>query len=139
MISNKCMYALKAVLELSKRTGQGPVTIGDIASAQGIPARFLEAILRELKQGGVTDSIRGKDGGYLLARTPREISVGTIIELMEGPLLGPTTDQEPTEVFSEIWKQAQDCIGKVLGQTTYDKIVEREAELRGHFVSDYAI
>ncbi|MFT5126221.1 MAG: Rrf2 family cysteine metabolism transcriptional repressor, partial [Verrucomicrobiales bacterium] len=50
MISNRCLYALKAVVELAEQEGLGPVTIAEIARKQGIPSRFLEAILRQLKQ-----------------------------------------------------------------------------------------
>jgi Rrf2 family cysteine metabolism transcriptional repressor len=52
MISNKCVYALKAMLELSLRENDGPVPISEIAQAQNIPSRFLEGILRQLKQAG---------------------------------------------------------------------------------------
>ena len=69
MISNKCNYALRALLELAKRDGGGPATIVDIAQAQSIPARFLEAILRQLKQAGLTESVRGK-GAIACRRAP---------------------------------------------------------------------
>jgi hypothetical protein len=59
-ISQKCEYAVRAVFELAKRVGRGPVRIADIAEAQAIPVRFLEVILSQLKQGGFVDSQRGK-------------------------------------------------------------------------------
>jgi len=66
-ISQKCFYALKAILELSLRYGQGPTKTGDIAEAQHIPARFPEVILSELKQLGAVVSQRGARGGLSAA------------------------------------------------------------------------
>ena len=86
MISNKCYYGLRAMLELAIHEGDGPITIGDIAAARNIPVRFLEAILRQLKQAGLADSARGKEGGYQLARPAREISAASIIDAIEGPV-----------------------------------------------------
>ena len=77
-ISQKCQYALRAVFELAKHYGQGPVKIADIAKAQAIPLRFLEVILSQLRQGGFAGSRRGNEGGYLLVRSPREFATGHI-------------------------------------------------------------
>ena len=87
-LSQKCQYAIRAVFQLAKEHGGGPIKIADVAEAQAIPPRFLELILGELKQGGFTESRRGKRGGYLLARPPAQITVGDIIRFVEGPL-GP--------------------------------------------------
>ena len=78
MISKKCEYALRAVLALSRQAGNSPMTIHQMAQAQDIPERFLEAILRDLKQSGLTESIRGKDGGYKLTKSPSHIPFGSI-------------------------------------------------------------
>ena len=88
MISQKCQYALRAIFDLAKHYGQGPVKIGDVAEAQAIPPRFLEVILSQLKQGGFVESRRGAEGGYLLARAPRQLVVGEVLRFVEGPL-GP--------------------------------------------------
>ena len=67
-ISKRCRYGLRAIFELALRGTSEPVKIQDIASAQGIPQRFLEIILSELKQGGFVESRRGSNGAYMLAR-----------------------------------------------------------------------
>ena len=85
--SQKCQYALRAVLELAKHMDGGPTRVADIAEAQAIPPRFLENILNELKQGGFVQSVRGRAGGYLLARQPDEITVGEIIRFIQGPIV----------------------------------------------------
>ncbi len=86
LISRKCRYALRAVLELTMCNGQGPVKITDIAEAQAIPARFLEAILSQLKQAGFVASRRGKKGGYFLNCSPDELTMGNVIESIQGSL-----------------------------------------------------
>ncbi|HMP68208.1 MAG TPA: Rrf2 family transcriptional regulator [Pirellulaceae bacterium] len=148
IISNKCLYGLKAMLELALRDGQGPVTVGQIAHAQGIPARFLEAILRQLKQAGLTDSTRGKEGGYTLARTPQSIPVGEIIRLIEGPLLAvnsaTTNENSPSalpvpDIFSELWREAEAALDTVLMATTLADLVDREQRRVHSEAANYTI
>ncbi len=144
MISNKCNYALRALLELAKHEGAGPATIVDIAQAQHIPARFLEAILRQLKQAGLTESVRGKKGGYILARPARSITVGEVIRLMEGPYF--TSHQTAAgqqgaqkDVFNDIWQEAEQALNQVYDATDFAHLAERDREAAMQFVPDYAI
>ena len=83
-LSQKCQYAVRAVLELSKRHGRGAVPAGEIAVSQAIPRRFLEIILNEMKPAGLVDSRRGARGGYFLALPPERITVGRVIQVIEG-------------------------------------------------------
>jgi Rrf2 family transcriptional regulator, cysteine metabolism repressor len=144
MISNKCNYALRALLELAKREGGGPATIVDIAQAQNIPARFLEAILRQLKQAGLTESVRGKKGGYVLAIPARTITIGQVIRLMEGPLIATETaqngaDGNMTDVFQEIWQEAAEALNQVYDSANFADLAERDRQAALKFVADYAI
>lgn len=136
MISKKCLYALKAVLALARHQGAGPMTIQQIADAQEIPARFLEAILRDLKQNGFTESIRGKEGGYILARPAREIRMGDIISSLEGPWYSPGPD---SDVFSSIWEEADRVLTGVVNQIDFQSLLKREDELRFSHTPDYSI
>jgi len=132
MISNRCLYALKAMLELSLRNKQGPVPIGVIAEAQQIPVRFLEAILRQLKQAGFAHSTRGKEGGYTLALEPHKISMGQIIRIFEGPLVsvGKSEDNETVfnvpNVFTPVWIKAEKALSSVYDQTDFGTLAEQE-------------
>jgi len=81
-ITQKSKYALRATLELSLRYGHGPISISEIARAQAIPARFLEAILAQLKRAALVESRRGNEGGYVLARPPSRISVGDVLRVV---------------------------------------------------------
>jgi Rrf2 family protein len=147
-LSQKCQYAIRAVFELSKSYGHGPVKIADIAEAQAIPARFLELILGELKQGGFTESRRGKRGGYLLAAPPQNIAVGDIIRFVEGPL-GPVECEPGAEhqdcplhsncVFMPLWNEAREAVEEVYNKTSFRDLLERERQMRDDYVPSYTI
>lgn len=82
-ISAKAEYALRAVTYLASRYGEGSVPIHDIAQQKGIPLKFLEQILLQLKAAGYAASKRGAKGGYRLARDPKGITLAEIVRLME--------------------------------------------------------
>lgn len=92
MLTSKAKYALRAMIDLAQTSASKPAFIADIAERQGIPRRFLEAILLELRRHGLVISHRGKAGGYALARLPAQISYADIIRAIDGPLaLTPCT------------------------------------------------
>lgn len=84
MISRKTEYALKALAYLAQRHGQGPVLISELSQAENIPRKFLENILLSLRKGNLLRSRIGKGGGYLLAASPREITIGMVVRILEG-------------------------------------------------------
>jgi Rrf2 family protein len=145
MISNRCHYALLAVLELSLRAQQGPISIGQIAEARGIPARFLEAILRDLKQAGVVTSARGKEGGYQLARAPHAIAMGEVIRIFEGPLVAEPKaaanlpDGELPDVFAAVWREAGAALGEVYDRVDFGALSDREAQRVAALATNYSI
>ena len=147
-LSQKCRYALRAIFELAKRQGCGPTTIGSIAEAQAIPPRFLELILAQAKQAGFVESRRGKAGGYLLARDPRDISVSDVIRVFEGPIsvVDCTTaggdgscPLESDCVFKGLWDDASHALLKVLEGTTFSDLVERDLAQTKAAVLTYSI
>ncbi|QHL89554.1 Rrf2 family transcriptional regulator [Sphingomonas changnyeongensis] len=86
MLSQRTRYAIRALLHLADRHGEGPVQLTEIAAKQNIPPKFLTVILSEIGRAGLVETQRGRDGGYWLARDPREISYGDIIRLTRGSL-----------------------------------------------------
>jgi len=92
-ISNKGLYALEAMMCLSHRFGSGPTTIHAICTSEGIPEKFLELILLDLKAARLVESSRGAKGGYRLKRAPSRIFLGEIIRTIDGPL-APLADAE---------------------------------------------
>jgi len=85
-LSKKSCYGLKAIFELTVAYGKGPITTSLIAEKQTIPVPFLEQILYELRKGGVIESKRGPGGGHKLARRPEDITFGSVIQVLEGPV-----------------------------------------------------
>ncbi|MFH9062869.1 RrF2 family transcriptional regulator [Streptomyces coeruleorubidus] len=86
-ISARADYAVRAVVELAVRQGEGPVKAEAVAIAQDIPHKFLEGILGDLRRGGVVGSRRGGGGGYRLAREAAEITVADVIRAVDGPIV----------------------------------------------------
>ncbi|MEU9667108.1 Rrf2 family transcriptional regulator [Streptomyces bobili] len=87
-ISARADYAVRAVLELAVRqTGGDPVKAETISAEQGIPHKFLEGILGDLRRGGIVESRRGGGGGYRLARDPARITVADVIRAVDGPIV----------------------------------------------------
>lgn len=99
-ISAKTDYAVRAAVELAAVTDDHPLKSERIATAQGIPLRFLENILVQLRQGGIVVSRRGAEGGYRLAQPPSEITVADVIRAIEGPLAS-VRDVRPEELEYE--------------------------------------
>jgi len=146
-ISQKCQYALRAVFELAVRASDAPVKVGDIAEAQAIPPRFLEVILNQLKRGGFVESRRGAAGGYALARSPAELTMGEIIHFVEGPFrpvactTGHSEERCPLYgdcVFLEVWEEARKAMTEVFDRTTLQDLVKRRKH-KGTYVSLYNI
>src|SRR5215470_8809359 len=92
-ISQKGLYALEAMMSLARRNPEDAVRIRDIAAEDGLPEKFLELILLELKHARVVESVRGAKGGYRLKRSPSKIFLGEIIRTIDGPL-APFEDAE---------------------------------------------
>lgn len=86
MLSQRTRYAIRALQHLADRYGEGPVQLAEISDAQNIPAKFLTVILSEMKRAGLVDTLRGKEGGYWLAKPPTEITYGAIVRLTRGSL-----------------------------------------------------
>ncbi|MGQ9576553.1 MAG: RrF2 family transcriptional regulator [Thermoguttaceae bacterium] len=150
-VSKKCQYAVQAVFELAKRYGPEPVKIVQIAQAQAIPARFLEAILNQLRQAGLLESRRGPEGGYVLAIPPSQLTLWAVVRSIEGTSEMPSNTAEaafgPTRipglsVFESVWKKAERAVAEVLDSITFDELVEEESRIlaeQGEYVPMYAI
>ncbi|MGN5378555.1 RrF2 family transcriptional regulator [Streptomyces lasalocidi] len=86
-ISARADYAVRAVLELAVRQGNGPVKAEEIAAVQDIPHKFLEGILGDLRRAGIVESRRGGGGGYRLAKDAAAITVADVVRGVDGPIV----------------------------------------------------
>ncbi|MBV9743167.1 MAG: Rrf2 family transcriptional regulator, partial [Acidobacteriia bacterium] len=140
-ISKRTQYGLKAVLNLARRYGEGPVLIATISQEESIPVKFLELILLNLKSRGLLRSKTGKGGGYELTRPPAEITLGSLIRLMEGPLAplpcASETAYRPCKECPDVercgvrivMRQVRDVMAEVLDQTTMADLLRKIEEL----------
>ncbi len=121
-ISAKGVYGISAVLELVLRHNDGVVQIRDIAENQKIPQHYLEQILIVLKRGGIVRSMRGVQGGYLLARHPQEIRLLEVMELLEGPVeISPENRGDMR--FQSIWDRVENSVRDQL-DISMDEVAE---------------
>ena len=115
MLNQRSRYALRALIFIARLGGVAPVPISVIAADQQLPRKFLEAILLDLKNGGVVNSYRGKMGGYRLARPASQISFGEIIRLIEGPLaLVPCVSVSAYQRCDDCFEETTCVIRKVM-------------------------
>jgi Rrf2 family protein len=132
-ISAKADYALRAALELARAGGDQPMKAERIAEAQEIPLRFLENILGELRHGGLVESRRGADGGYMLARPAAEVALADVVRAVDGPLANvsgrrPDALEYPPggEVLRDVWVAVRSSLREVLEGTTLADLAEGE-------------
>ena len=135
----KVNYAIFATLDLALRYGEGPVQARTIARRQTIPPRFIEQVLHALKQGGIVDSIRGPQGGYVLRQPPSEVSLAAIVETMNGqtepeareagtngkPLRPPHREA----LLSRLWDRVYQAEREILSAVTLQSLIEQYTEL----------
>lgn len=86
ILSTKGRYGLKAVFELSLNYGSGPVSLKKISEKYNISENYLEQLFAKLKKKGYIETVRGAQGGYMLAKEPKEITVGMILRTLEGEM-----------------------------------------------------
>ena len=83
-LSTRSRYGARIVLELARRMDDGPVQVGEISNSQQISVKYLEQLIRTLKQARFVTSVRGPKGGHMLTKHPDEITLGQIVRLFEG-------------------------------------------------------
>ena len=127
-ISAKIDYACRALLELSLHwPNQEPLQVEAIAGRQKIPLKFLTQILIHLKQVGYVESVRGKKGGYLLRKLPKEIKLGDIVENFNGEA-GNTREEKSNPIFSPIWKELRQELFKTMDKINFEDICNRKRQ-----------
>ena len=135
-ISQKGLYALQALMMLARNYDQGAIRIRDVAYEEGLPEKFLELILLELKNARIVDSVRGAKGGYQLRRPPTEIHLSEIIRLIDGPL-APFGDAEQLRTLIDrdaehralykVFLEVRDAAAKILENTTLADILSKRS------------
>ena len=131
-ITTKTRYGTRAMVDIGEHYGRGPVSLRELAERQGVSMKYMEQIVPLLKASGLIRSARGAQGGYVLAKEPREISLHDIVHALVGSwsLVDCLDDDKLCErakecVTYEIWHDIQTAIYKILDATTLADMIDR--------------
>lgn len=126
-LSTKGGYGVRAMFDLAQHYGEGPIPLKSVAQRQEISEHYLEQLIANLRKAGLVKSIRGAQGGYMLARKPEEIRIGDIIRVLEGPIapVDCVSEEDPESctraescIAKGIWEKVRDSITQVLDDIT---------------------
>lgn len=126
-LSVKSDYAARAVLGLARHFPSGEaLRVEDLAAEQNIPANYLVQILIELKAQGIARSVRGKEGGYLLARPPGEISLGDVLRAVHGTVFDTPALNDPdcAPELRGAWQRLQKSVESTAESITFQQLLE---------------
>ena len=124
-LSTRSRYGTRIILELARHFGENPVQVSQIAKTQKIPAKYLEQLIRTLKQAELITSVRGAKGGHLLNKKPESITVGQLVRLFEGQtdLVGCVSSPDNCRMADEcrvreVWIEATEAMYTKLDSVT---------------------
>lgn len=116
-LSTRSRYGVRLILDIAQHCHSGPVQLSAVSRRQDIPVKYLEQIIAPLKKAGYVRSVRGPKGGHLLAVAPEEITVGRIVEILEGGLEVARCTDDPDVCgrsgncpTRHVWKKAAEAV-----------------------------
>ena len=130
-LSVKSDYAARAVLGLARHFPTGAaLRVEDLAAAQSIPANYLVQILIELKAQGIVRSLRGKEGGYLLAKPPAEVSLGDVLRASHGSVFDTPalTDPECAPELRRAWLKLQQTAESTANAISFQQLLDESSD-----------
>ncbi len=130
-LSTRSRYGTRILVDLARHNNQGPVQIGEISKRQDISVKYLEQLIRPLKQANLVESVRGPKGGHMLAKKPEEITLGQIVRLFEGQsdLVECVSNTEKCNMADDCkvrlaWRDATRVLYEKLDSTTIADLME---------------
>lgn len=145
-LSTRTRYGTRAMLDLAVAYGKGPVSSKEIAERQDLSQKYLENLMAALRSAGLIRSVRGPQGGHMLACPPEQVTLRAIFETLEGTggFVECTTDATFCErscdcVTQEVWAQMYAAAMAVLTKTTLADLVRRSGERRSNACAMYYI
>jgi len=136
-ISTKGRYGLRAMVELARHFGQGPLDMRSITERQKIPRKYLHSLLTSLRAAGLLRSLRGSRGGYVLSRPPAEITARDVVVALEGPLLlvdcserGPRCELFESCTTRALWRDLSRAIEERLTAVTLEQLAREKRPAR---------
>jgi len=146
-VSAKGEYAIEALLDLALHDKEGLQPIQEIAARQGIPQRYLEQVLLQLKRAGLLESRRGSAGGYRLSRPTDQVTVGAVLRAVEGSVAGVEPARrggrhargDQAGDLSELWREIAQAVSAVVDRVTLEDLRRRAEERRSSARPTYHI
>jgi Rrf2 family protein len=143
-LSKQTEYGLRAIVQLGRMDARTFVQSRDLSVHENLPNKFLEAILLTLRRGGFLESKVGRDGGYRLARPPRDIAIGNLVRRLEGRMANKENrradDLSPGELAARYLNhQLTDAMDSVLDQITLEQLIEHVGRVGAQQQSMYYI
>jgi len=141
-LSKRTQYSLRALYALARGYGRGPILISHLAEDEAIPKKFLEQILLSLKTRGLVSSKTGRGGGYMLAQPPSQITLATVIRMIDGPLAPlPCASETRFRKCDEcvdietcgtrmVMKEVRDAVAGILERTTLASVCRKVESAR---------
>lgn len=135
ILSTKGRYGLKAAFELSLMYGEGPISLKKISEKYNISENYLEQLFSKLKKNGFITTTRGAQGGYSLAKSPDEITVGMILRALEGEITASecvnkdVCDRESTCATRVIWEKIEKSINNVIDNITLADMISEHNKI----------
>lgn len=138
-LSTREQYGVRAMVELARSYGQGPLPLTEVSRLQDISLAYLEQIVAPLREARLVVSTRGAHGGYHLAREPQAITVGDILRALEGPIApvqcvsevrqGGRCEREEVCLTRPVWEKVRDSIVTALDSTTLADLIEQTPKI----------
>ena len=145
-LSTKTRYGTRMILDMAQHYGQGAIQLGEIANRQNISLKYLEQIIRPLKEAEYIISFRGAKGGHMLSKPPEEITVGEIVAVLEGgdTLIHCDKDPEDCERVDScltryLWMEAATAMFQRLSTITFADLITIEKDTCKNKFIDYMI
>jgi Rrf2 family protein len=136
-LSVKSDYAARALLGLARSFQTRAVRRAeDLADEQGVPANYLVQILIELKAAHLVNSVRGKEGGYLLARPPAEITLGDVLRAIHGNVFDSQalTDSQCPPVLRNAWEKMQEAVNRTANAINFQQLLDEADRSKMYYI-----
>ncbi len=136
-ISSKGDYGLRALFDLALHYGNGPVRSRDIAERQAIDENYLNQLLIQLRRAGLVQSLRGPQGGHLLAKAPADVTLLEVLQALEGPIVElaegvqPAPRPDEAVILNGVWYGLRDVCEGYLATQTLDDLAQRKRQRDG--------
>ncbi|UWG95765.1 Rrf2 family transcriptional regulator [Dehalobacter sp. DCM] len=131
--STRGRYGVQIMVDLAQHTAEGPISLKSVADRQKLSENYLEQLVPELRRAGLVKSIRGPQGGYILAKKPEDINIGDVIRVLEGPIAPVECDKQAEKnccektkfcVNREVWVRVRDSINDVVNSITLADLLQ---------------